>query len=400
MALLAGLGLGLIGHFSGLEAFATAGKVAQEIGDLWISALRLIALPLALGLMLAAISNARAGSVGSLGGRAIAFIVIALVATFGLSFWATSALLRGYTIAPEAVAAMNSGINIPASVAGATAFSFEGWVGGLLPKNLFEAAVRGDMLSLLLFVMVVGLAITRLPDEHRLPLAQAAEGFSQAMQVVVRWLLVVMPIGVFVLSYVMALKTGGALAGMLGVYLATQPVVTLLAVALIYATAATLGRTSLRAFARAVFPAQLVAVSTRSSLAALPALVQGGRDHADLSPAATSFLLPFCVSLFRISEVISNPVKLVFLAHIYGIALTPGTVIAFFITVLMFSFSGTGTPNSGGGIGYRMVPVFLAAGIPIEGVMVLEAVETIPDIFATLANVTGQMGATVVLARR
>ena len=74
-------------------------------------------------------------------------------------------------------------------------------------------------------------------------------------------------------------------------------------------------------------------------------------------------------------------------------------VAGFFGTVIIFSFSATGTPNSGGGNGFRMVPVFIAAGIPLEGVIILEAVETIPDIFDTIINVTGQMCATTILSR-
>jgi len=127
--------------------------------------------------------------------------------------------------------------------------------------------------------------------------------------------------------------------------------------------------------------------------------VEGGRQHLALPDTAVNFALPLSVSLFRISEVITNGVKLVFLAYLFGIVLDPGTIAAFLVTVIVFSFSGTGTPNSGGGVGFRMVPVFVAAGIPIQGVILLEVVETIPDIFATIANVTGQMSATTILSR-
>ena len=194
-------------------------------------------------------------------------------------------------------------------------------------------------------------------------------------------------------------RTGGSLTGMLGVYLLTLPGMTLLIVILLYLISVVVGRIALGAFARAVAPAQIVAVSTRSSVAALPALVEGGRKHMRLPETARDFVLPLSVSLFRVSHVISNPVKLVFLAHVYGISLQPAAVALFLITVIIFSFSSTGTPNSGGGGSFRMLPVFLAAGIPTEGVIIIEAVETIPDIFDTLVNVTGQMSAITILSR-
>jgi proton glutamate symport protein len=399
VALLGGLGLGLVGHLSGIVAFAALGTVAQGLGELWISALRMITLPLALAMMLAATSSARPGSVGSLGGRAILLILVALVLMGAIAFTTMSALMSRYAVTTETITAMTSGVVVPASIASAGPMSFGSWIGGLMPRNLFDAAARGDMLPLLIFAMLFGFAITRLPDEHRIPLARASQAFSQVMQVMVGWLVLVMPAGVFALSYVMTLKTGDKLAGMLGVYLLAQPAITLLCVMVFYAATAVFGQTPIAAFARAVLPAQLVAVSTRSSVAALPALVDGGREHLRLSATATNFLLPLNVSIFRVSETITGAIKLVFLAHIFGVPLHASTLTAFLITVIIFNFSGTGTPNSGGGIGYRMVPVYAAAGVPIEGVMVLEAVETIPDIFATLANVTGQMSATVILSR-
>jgi Na+/H+-dicarboxylate symporter len=148
-----------------------------------------------------------------------------------------------------------------------------------------------------------------------------------------------------------------------------------------------------------VFTAQVVAVSTRSSLAALPALAAGASAHMGLA-AAADFILPLSVSLFRIGTVMANPIKLLFLSHVYGIALRPEVIAMFVATEVVFSLSAAGIPNSGGaGSGFRMIPVFVAAGIPIEGVVMLDAVETIPDIFETLANVTGQMSMATLLTR-
>jgi proton glutamate symport protein len=145
----------------------------------------------------------------------------------------------------------------------------------------------------------------------------------------------------------------------------------------------------------------VVAVSTRSSLAALPALVAGASAQLGLAAAATDFILPLSVSLFRIGTVMANPIKLLFLAHVYGVALRPEIIAMFVATEVVFSLSAAGIPNGGGaGSGFRMIPVFVAAGIPVEGVLMLDAVETIPDIFETLANVTGQMSMATLLTRR
>jgi Na+/H+-dicarboxylate symporter len=217
---------------------------------------------------------------------------------------------------------------------------------------------------------------------------------------IVRWLLIMTPLGVFALSFLIALRTGTSWASALGVYLLLRVGITLLCAALLYPISVFLGRTSARAFARAVLPAQVVAVSTRSSMAALPALVAGAREHLGFTAAATDFVLPLSVSLFRIGTVMANPIKLLFLAQLYGVALRPEIIAMFIATEVVFSLSAAGIPNSGGaGSGFRMIPVFVAAGIPVEGVVMLDAVETIPDIFETLTNVTGQMSMATLLTR-
>lgn len=157
------------------------------------------------------------------------------------------------------------------------------------------------------------------------------------------------------------------------------------------------GRVSLKDFARAVYPAQLVAVSTRSSLASLPALVEGARDRLALSAAARGFVLPLAAATFKINRTTSSTIKLLFMAHLYGIALEPTQIITFVLTVVILSFSSLGLP--GGGTAFKTLPAYLAAGMPIEAVVLLEAVDVIPDIFKTLANTTGYMTTAVVLDR-
>ena len=217
------------------------------------------------------------------------------------------------------------------------------------------------------------------------------------MLILVHWILRIIPAGVFALTYVLALKTGGQAAGMLTVYIAIVCGLILLFTLLLYPVTAVLGRTTMRTFARAAAPAQLVAVSTRSSVAALPALIEGGREHMRLPASSTGFVLPLSVSLFKVNRTISSLVKLFFLAHVYGVSLRPGAIATFLAIETILSFGTAGVPL--GGMSLKSLPAYLAAGVPVEGVMILEAVETIPDIFKTLLNVTGQMSAATLLSR-
>lgn len=398
-ALAGGLTLGIVAHGSSSPLIAALGSTANVVGDLWISALQMIALPLALALTLAATAGATGSSAGSLGARAIGLFLLALTIAAFFAALATRAGLTAIDVPSGAVSSLPTVALSPdpsTAAAGGPA-----WWQAIIPKNIFAAAARGDIFPLLLCSIVFGIAVAKLPDDQRQPLTRVFSSTSQALMTVVRWLLVVTPLGVFALSFLIAMRTGTSWASALGVYLVLRVGITILCAALLYPISALLGATTLRAFARAVFPAQVVAVSTRSSLASLPALVEGASAHLGFAGPATSFVLPLSVSLFRIGTVMANPIKLLFLAHVFGVALRPETVAMFVATEVVFSLSAAGIPNSGGaGGGFRMIPVFVAAGIPIEGVIMLDAVETIPDIFETLTNVTGQMSVATLLTRR
>lgn len=399
LAFAGGLAFGIAAHGSSSPSLALLGTTANAIGDLWISALQLIALPLALALTLAATTGASGSSAGSMGARAILLFVLALTMAALFAAFATRIGLAAVDLPSGAIASLPT-LPLSADAAARAQPAAQSWWVSIIPKNIFAAAARGDIFPLLLCAIVFGVAVGKLPSEQRMPLTIAFSATSQALMTVVRWLLVVTPLGVFALSFLIALRTGTSWASALGIYLVLRIGITLLCAMLLYPVSVLFGRTTVRAFARAVLPAQVVAVSTRSSLAALPALVAGAGAQMRLAASATDFILPLSVSLFRIGTVMANPIKLLFLAHVYGIALRPEVVAMFVATEVVFSLSAAGIPNSGaGGGGFRMLPVFAAAGIPIEGVVMLDAVETIPDIFETMTNVTGQMSMATLLTR-
>lgn len=407
VSLIAGIGLGILTHGSSRAAVLV--EAVKPIGDLWMAALLMTVLPLVVTQLLSAIAGARSEqsiAIGGLGARAVLLFVLLLAAAGVFTLLLAPPLIARYRADPTGLPAASTSPPAPEPTTASETVSarpksesgaFATWLGSLIPRNLLESAVRGDVLPLLLFTVLFGTAVAALPKEQRDPLARTFEALARAMRLCVVWILRLTPAGVFALTFVFAAKTGIHAAGMLAVFVAIVCGLTLLFTILLYPLTAIAGRTSIRAFARAVAPAQLVAVSTRSSLAALPALVEGGRDHLGLPPSSTGFVLPLSVSLFKVNRTISSLTKLFFVAHIYGIGLTPGAVATFFATEILMSFTTAGVPL--GGMSFKALPAYLAAGVPIEGVVILEAVETIPDIFKTLLNVTGDMSVAAILSR-
>ena len=393
LALALALLLGTWGHVSGAPAFATLEQIVKPLGAVWMAALQMTVLPLVVLKLLAAIVSAPSNeSLGRLGLRTLLVFIVMLAAAGVLTLVIAPPFIALYDADPATLASLRASTEIPADAQTASGSALS-----LLPRNLIAAASKGDILPVLLFTAVFAIAITRLPDEQRVPLTTTFQALSAAMLKVVHWILFATPVGVFALTYSPALRAGAGAAGMLGAFIVLVSALLLVFTLLLYPVTAIFGRTSMRTFARAVAPAQLVAVSTRSSIASLPALIEGATQHLRLPATSTGFVLPLTVAIFKINRPISTMAKLLFIAHVYAVPLSTGTIAVFLATVMLLSFSSAGVPD--GGTAFATLPAYLAAGLPIEAIIVLEATTTIPDIFKTLVNVTADMSAATMLSR-
>jgi len=216
--------------------------------------------------------------------------------------------------------------------------------------------------------------------------------------IVVRWVLQLAPLGVLALALPLATRMGASAAGALAAFVATVIGITVsFAIFVLYPIAVVGGRVSLRDFARATFPAQAVAFSSRSSLAALPAMIEAARSKLGLAPEISGFFLPLAASTYRIAGALAQPTGVLFIARLYGVELTPTQLMAVVLTVVPTTFSVPGIPA---GSIIVMVPVLISAGLPPEGIGVLLGIDAITDMFRTATNVTGDMAGAVVLGRR
>jgi proton glutamate symport protein len=139
-----------------------------------------------------------------------------------------------------------------------------------------------------------------------------------------------------------------------------------------------------------------VAFSSRSSLAALPAMIESGRNLG-WSTEITGFLLPLAASVCRVGGAIAQVVGVLFLAKLYGVTIGATQLMTIVVTVVLTTFSIPGVPA---GSILVIAPVLAAAGLPVEGIGLLIGVDTIPDMFRTTANMTGGFTVAAVLARK
>jgi proton glutamate symport protein len=397
--LVAGFSVGIVFHGSTDPWVVRGIAFVGTIGQLWVSAIRMAALPLVVVLTLAAVVGARReGSIGRLSLRTLLLFSGMLLAAGLLAFAVTAPAVALYPVdADTASTFVRPTAEAQPAAAATGAASLGDWLVALIPTNVFQAAARGDVLPLLVFTVLFGFAVRRLEAGPQELLARIFRAVADAMMALVKLVLKLLPIGVFGLCAAFAFRIGVRATGVIGVWIVLVSSILLLVTLLLYPFTAIAGRVSPLRFARAVAPAQVVAVGTRSSLASLPALVAGGRQHLGLPASATGFVLPLAVASFKLNMTISGPVKLLFLAHVFQRPLGIPQLAAFLATDIILSFSTAGIPSLGTA---RSLPAYMAAGIPAEAVLMLNAVDAIPDIFKTLTNVTADMSAATVLSRR
>ncbi len=392
---LAGLGLGLaLGIWlSGVEAPWSGTVVAwvEPVGALWVNAIRMTVIPLIVSLLLGGIAASGAGTAARVGGRALGWFVGLVAFTSGTAAVVVPPFYRalgadGWQIPDMEGASAATAVTLP---------PFRDWFVGLLPANPVQAAASGDILPLVLFTIVFGLAATRIAPGLRDWLVRGAHAVSEAILVVVGWILATAPVGVFALTLTLAERTGLSVIRAVGGFLLVVILLIGVAIAVLYPLVRVVAGIPVRLFARACAPAQAVGFSTRSSMSTLPILLEQAERTLGLPKHVTGLVLPAAVSVFKYASPMTRIAGTYLIATLYGIEL--GIVewgsLAAFLAVL--SFYSPGIPS--GGL-FVMAPIYQAFGLPLEGIGVLIALDLVPDMFLTTANVTGNMAVAALVA--
>lgn len=399
---LVALGAGLAGGAaiaqSGNAGLVRAADAVGLIGTLWVNAIRMTVIPLVVSLLVTGVASAAdLRAVGRIGGRALL--------AFGGLLLGTAALIvplarLAFALLPNDTGprpALPPGTVEASSqlAAGGAAPGLAGWLLSLLPTNPVAAAASGDMLPLILFTLLLALAITRSPTASRDTLLGFVRAASEAMLVLVRWIVLLAPIGVFGLLLPLTAHGGFGLLGSVGFYVVLYSLACLLVTLMLYPVAAVARRVPMRRFARAALPAQLIAFSSSSSIASLPALVDGAERVLGMPERVRGFVLPLAASTFKIAAPVSWTIGALFVARFYGLELHAGQLATIAFASVFLAFSAPGVPR---GAFLMLTPLFLAVGLPAEGIGILIAVDAIPDLFATVLNATGHLTAAVLVA--
>jgi Na+/H+-dicarboxylate symporter len=388
----------LIGLVAGLVAGAAIASSEQPLlvrigsgiqvgGSLWINAILMTILPLVVAKLFVSIAGQDdQRAIGRSGARAVGLFLILLTASAAAAAAVMPTVFSWLPIDATAAASLrqaaHSGSVMPAPPSPAQV------VLSLVPSNAVRAAADGAIVPLLVFSVAFALGASRIARPLRDALLTLFRAIDASVTVLLQWVICLAPYGVFALGLGLAMRVGAGIVTALAFYIAVSCAALILCTAALYVVVYLGAGVSPVAFARAAAPAQVVAFSTMSSMASLPAMIDASDKRLGLSPTATNFVLPLALAVFKYSGPVWFVVVAFFAGRLYDITIDPSRVVSIVLAAVLTSFAVGGVPS---GAAVVVTPVLAAAGVPAEAIGVLLAVDPIPNGLRTVANVTGML---------
>jgi Na+/H+-dicarboxylate symporter len=402
LKVLIGMGSGLlVGYVLGPSARLVAPDVGALLGSwlalpgmLFIAAVQMIVIPLVFAsIILGLAAGEDIDQLRRLGIVVVLFFVVttALAAAIGLGV--ATILEPGIGLADElrdAAVTSEPAVNLQTP----SLAEIPETLVRLLPANPLSSMVEGEMLQVVIFAIVFGVALVALTPAQSKPILDLLASLQQVCMTVVRWAMRLAPVAVFGLMARLTSQIGvEALVGM-AFYVATV-LIGLALMLLVYMALLWLGtKRSPRSFMAATRNLLLLAFSTSSSAAVMPLSIKTAQDEFDVRPSIAHFVIPLGATINMNGTALYQGVATVFLAQVYGVDITLSGLALVVAIAVGASIGSPATP----GVGIVILSVVLASvGVPVEGIALLMGVDRILDMSRTAINVAGDVTASALM---
>ena len=266
----------------------------------------------------------------------------------------------------------------------------------ILPANPLTSLVEGQMLQVVLFAIVFGLAIVLMPRAQAKPLLELLSSLQEVCMTVVKVAMHLAPYAVFGLMTQLSSKIGfEALLGM-AVYVGTVLLGLLILLGFYLLLITIIGRRNPVGFLASVREVMLLAFSTSSSAAVLPISIKTAEEKLEIAPSVSQFVIPLGATINMDGTALYQGIAAIFLAQVFGIDLSMSAMLLIIVTTVGASIGAPATP----GVGIVILAMVLnAVGIPVAGIALIVGVDRILDMSRTAVNVCGDLTASVVISR-
>ncbi|MEE2750130.1 MAG: dicarboxylate/amino acid:cation symporter [Myxococcota bacterium] len=371
------------------------------IGRLFLAMIKMVVVPLVFCSLVGGVASlGDFRRLGQIGGRTIGIFMCTTVVALTIGVTLANVVRPGRFISEADKAALLSTYEGAAGakvVDAASAPSLTDQLIGIVPTNPISSLASGDMLQIIFFALMLGIALTLLDPEKSTPVVKVLDGINEAMVMLVHIVMKLAPIGVATLLFEVVGNTGLSVLLALGVYGLVVMGGLLLHLFITYGSIVRWGaKLPFFAFLGSLKEALALAFSTSSSSATLPVTMECCESNLNISPSVTSFVLPLGATVNMDGTALYQGVAAIFIAQIYGIPLDLGDQATIVATATLASVGAAGVPGAGM---VTLAMVLTAIGVPAPGLALVLGVDRLLDMFRTATNVAGDSSVTAFMAR-
>jgi len=392
----------IIIQFEGGKLFVA--QWIKPFGNIFINALKLIAVPLILASLIKGISDLRdISKLSKMGGRTIGIYILTTIVAVSIGLGVVNLVKPGSTITQETRNDLvesyknDADTKIMAANEQKKAGPLKA-LEDLVPGNIFKAASdNGNMLQVIFFAIFFGIGLILIPDEKSQPVKAFFDGFNEVILKLIDLIMLSAPFGVFALLAALVAESPSLdLFKALGMY-GLCVILGLVLMIIVYTIlVAIVTKKSPRFFLNGIAPAQLLGFSTSSSAATLPVTMERVEEHLGVEEEVSSFVLPIGATINMDGTSLYQAVAAVFIAQAFGMDLSFGAQLGIITTATLASIGSAAVP----GAGMVMLVIVLAqAGIPEAGLALIFAVDRPLDMCRTSVNITGDAAVSMMVAK-
>lgn len=381
--------LGIIaGGLMGSEA-----SIFAPLGTLFIQLIKMLVVPLvAISIIAGAAALGGSRSAGRIGVVSIGYILLTTVISIVIAIVVGLIFEPGVGLSADGVNSIAQQSSTDAGTASTP--SFWDTVIGMIPANPIEAFAKGNILQIIVFGLFIGFGIATIEASRRQKITDALNSLLEALVWCIGKVMLVAPIGVFGLMADATGSYGFSILLQIANLLWVDIIAVLIMALVVYPLTLTISRVPLTHFFKTMLQPQIIAFSTASSMATLPVTLSAC-DKMGISKQTSGFVIPLGATINMTGNAIYYTLVALFFAQFYGIELSMAQYVAITVTASFGSIGQAGVP----GPTLMVVAVLAAAGIPIEGLPLLYALDRLFDMIRTVLNITGDAACAAVTDR-
>ena len=375
----------------------------KPFGKIFISSLKLIAIPLILAALIKGVSDLKdISKLSKMGGRTIGIYITTTVIAVSIGLLLVNIVNPGSSISEQTRTEMVENYSGSADKYQKTAKEQKKngplkALEDLVPENIFSAATSNrNMLQVIFFAIFFGVGLILIPEEKGETVKKFFDGFNEVILKMVDLIMLAAPYGVFALLAALVVESPSVDLFKALAWYSLTVVIGLGVMILIYILIGFLfTKKKPSFFVKGISPAQLLAFSTSSSAATLPVTMERVTEHLGVEEEVASFVLPIGATINMDGTSLYQAVAAVFIAQAFGMDLTFGTQLGIIATATLASIGSAAVPGAGM---VMLVGVLGYAGIPEAGLALIFAVDRPLDMCRTTVNVTGDAAVSMLVA--